>query len=214
MDKTKIAIAAFNNCAKRYQDKFMEMDLYHDTFDLFCAAIKKKNATVLELACGPGNITKYLLRKRPDFRILATDLSENMLELAARNNPTAEFQLLDCRAIANLEKKYDAVLCGFGLPYLSKAESLTFIHDVYEILNPNGVFYISTMEGDASKSGFKRPSSGEGDEIYIHYHQADYLIDSLTGNNFEILELIRKDYPEEKDATIKDLILLAKKKKT
>jgi hypothetical protein len=35
----------------------MEMDLYNDTFDLFCNSIEKENADMLELAYGPGNIT-------------------------------------------------------------------------------------------------------------------------------------------------------------
>ena len=73
MDKSKIAVAIFNKLAKMYQDKFMNVDLYSESFDLFCNAIQKENATILEIACGPGNITKYLLNKRPDFNILGID---------------------------------------------------------------------------------------------------------------------------------------------
>ena len=64
MDKTKIAVAIFNKYASEYQDKFMDLALYHDTFDLFCNLLVRENPTILELACGPGNITKYLLKKK------------------------------------------------------------------------------------------------------------------------------------------------------
>ncbi|NQX43266.1 class I SAM-dependent methyltransferase [Pedobacter steynii] len=98
-DKTKNAVAVFNKRANEYQDKFMDTQLYHESFDLFCEHITKENADILELACGPGNIIKYLLKKRPDFNILGIDLSLNMIDLAKANNPTATFELMDCRNV-------------------------------------------------------------------------------------------------------------------
>ena len=81
-DKTKNAVALFDTYAQAYMDKFMDQSKYHDSFDLFCSSLTKANAELLELGCGPGNITKYLSSKRPDFSILGTDLSDKMLELA------------------------------------------------------------------------------------------------------------------------------------
>jgi len=152
MNKTQIAVNIFDKCVSLYQDKFMDVSLYHSGFDLFCNSIKKQNAEILELACGRGNITKYLLDKRPDFKILGTDLAPNMLALAKKNNPTAEFQLLDSREILKLNKTYDAIMCGFCLPYLTKEEAIQLMEDAAKILNANGVIYISTMEDDYSKS--------------------------------------------------------------
>ena len=211
MDKTKIAVAVFDQCANQYQDKFMQLDLYHDTFDLFCESVKKENARILELACGPGNITKYLLKKRPDFKILGTDLAPNMIALAEANNPNAAFELMDCRAIGTIGKKQDAIICGFGLPYLTKEESIQFIGDAAKILNPNGVFYISTMEDEYVKSDWKASSDGKH-KAFIHYHQADYLSKAVEENGFEIVALERKDYPEQNGTFTKDLIIIAKKK--
>ena len=208
MDQTKIAVDIFNKLANGYQDKFMDVSLYHDSFDIFCDNIKKENASVLELACGPGNITKYLLEKRPDLKITGSDLAPNMIELAKINNPKAEFQLLDFRNIKRLNNKFDAIMCGFGLPYLSKEEAIQFIADSTKILNSDGVFYISTMEDDNSKSKFQKGSSG--DEIFINYHQADYLTKALQTNGFQIINLQRKKYlHNEQDTT--DLIIIATK---
>src|SRR6478736_3881300 len=103
MDKTQMAVDVFDLRADQYESKFMDVTLYHATLDLFCNAVAKKDAAILELACGPGNITKYLLAKRPDFRLLGTDLSPNMLALARKNNPIATFALLDCREINRME---------------------------------------------------------------------------------------------------------------
>ncbi len=208
MDQTKIAVDIFNKLASGYQDKFMDVSLYHDSLDVFCNSITKENPEILELACGPGNITKYLLEKRPDFKILGTDLAPNMIELAKINNPTAEFQLLDCRKIDTLNKMFDGIMFGFGLPYLSKEEAVQFITDSGKQLNKNGILYISTMEDDNSKSGFKTGSTG--DTMYQNFHQADYLTQSLEDNKFKIIHLERKEYIHNDQKTT-DLIIIATK---
>ena len=209
MDKTKIAVSVFDKMARSYQDKFMDVSLYGDSFDLFCKEIKTQNASVLELACGPGNITKYLLDKRPDLKILGTDLAPNMISLAKNNNPSAEFQLLDCRTILSLGKKFDAIMCGFCLPYLSKEETKQLVSDSYKILNSGGVLYISTMEDDYNKSGLRKGSGG--DEIFMHYYEEYFLTGALLENNFTIIDVSRKEYPGQDGSKITDLIILAKK---
>ncbi|MEO8761745.1 MAG: class I SAM-dependent methyltransferase [Bacteroidia bacterium] len=210
MDKTKIAVDVFNASATNYQNKFMDVSLYHNTFDVFCNSIAKKDAAVLELACGPGNITQYLLKQRPQFKILGTDLAPNMLELAKINNPSAEFRLMDCRDLAALNKKYDAIMCGFCLPYLSKEEAMQLISDAAKIINEGGVIYISTMEDDYNKSGWKYSSSGEY-KTFTHYHQVNYLTKALIENGCTIIDLQRKEYPDQSGGKVVDLILIAKK---
>ena len=210
MDKTQKAVEVFNNYANLYEERFMNFDLYNDTFDLFCDSIETKNPEVLELACGPGNITKYLLEKRSDFKILGTDLAPNMIELAQKNNPLADFQLLDCREFLQLNRQFDAILCGFGLPYLSEEDSIQIIKDASSCLNQNGVLYISTMEeNDNRKSGYKKASTG--DEIYIYYHKSSYLVKTLKEFGFKIISEERKSFPENDGTYTTDLILIAQK---
>ena len=183
--------------------------MYHESFDVFCDAIKKQNPEVLELACGPGNITTYLLSKRPDLKILGTDLAPRMLELAQKINPTAQFQLLDCREILKLGKSFDAIMCGFCLPYLTKKEAIQLIADASKVLNEHGVIYISTMEDHNANSGLRAGS--KGDLIFMNFHEAEYLSGALTANGFEIKFLNRKQYPGPDGTQTTDLLIVAKK---
>lgn len=212
MDKYAITIETYNKVAKQFQDKFMDLDLYNDSYDKFCNMIDKQNAEIFEIACGPGNITKYLLTQRPDFRILGIDLSSSMIDLAKVNIPTADFKLMDCRDISQIDKRFDAIMCGFCLPYLTKEESAKLIRDASGLLNPNGLIYVSTMEGDYDKSGFETTSFSGQDKIYIHYHQADYLTNTMIDNGFKIVDLIRQDYREPDGTITTDMIILAQKK--
>jgi len=210
MDKIQTPEEVFHKCAEEYEAKFMDFDLYNPTFDIFCHSIEKQNANVLEIACGPGNITRYIINKRSDFKILGIDFAENMVGLAKKNIPAAEFQLMDCKKITTLKKKFDAIMCGFCLPYLTKEEAMQLIEDGGNLLNPGGVFYISTMEDDYSKSAVKVSSSGEY-RTFTYYHQEDYLRAAFEKNGFKIILLERKDYPADDGTKPVDLIIIAKK---
>jgi len=209
MNKLKTAKEIFNHYAIDYQNKFMNVDLYQHSFDLFCNNIPKENAEILEIACGPGNITKYLLNIRPDFKILGIDLAPNMIELARINNPEAKFEVMDCREIGLLPNKYDAIMCGFCLPYLSKEESIKLINDATLQLKSDGVIYISTMEDDYNNSGIQ--TNSYGDQIYMYFHQSDYLTQALQANGFKIIDLTRQDYPTQAETKTTDLLILARK---
>ena len=209
MDNNEFAASIFNKLAKEYQDKFMYVGLYGDTFDFFCDQIYVPNAQILEIACGPGNITQYLLKKRPDFDLLGIDLAPNMIALAQTNNPQAQFKLMDCRKISSIDQRFDGVMCGFCLPYLNKEETAQLITDVSKLLKPNGLLYLSTMEDDYSTSGPRNASSG--DEVYMHFYLADDLTPMLQENHLKVLSLARKDFPTTDGTKVIDLVMIAQK---
>ena len=192
-NKTAIAVGIFDKLANLYQERFMDVSLYTDSFHAFCDALSKPDATILEVACGPGNVTRFLLDIRPDFKIHGTDLAPAMLELARQNNPTAVFSLLDCRQISAIDQQFDAILCGFAFPYLSKAEAIQFIADASSQLLPNGVLYISTMEDDNSKSDWQTGSTG--DKLFMNYHESGYLIEALESSDFRLFTKIENGIP-------------------
>ena len=73
----------------------MDLELYDDTYEAFVAILPVQNASVLELGCGPGNITRHLLHLNPSLQLIATDIAPNMVSLAKVNNPSAEIMQLD-----------------------------------------------------------------------------------------------------------------------
>ncbi len=208
MDHSQRAASVFNKLATEYQDRFMDTSFYHETFDFFLNAIPS-DGSVLELACGPGNITHYLLKKHPTLDILGTDLAPEMVRLAALNNPLAKFQVLDCREVIKLKMHFDAVMCGFVLPYISSQETQKLFKDVAAKLKPKGVFYISTMEGRYSDSGFRKGSTG--DEIFMHFYDAEFLTETLRHNGFEILELKRINSTNSDGSAVTDLVIISVK---
>lgn len=211
MDNYKKTFETWDKVAQQYQDKFMDMDLYNDTYDIFCRLVAKQQAQVFEIGCGPGNITKYILSKRPGFRILAIDTAPNMIRLAKENNPSADFKVMDCREIDKLDLKFDAVICGFCMPYLSKDDCAKLIKDCSSLLNNNGILYFSTIENDHDKSNYETSSDGQH-HMFVYYHQENYLREYLEENNFDVAELIRKTFPKNDGTISTHIIFIARKK--
>jgi len=207
MDKYKITFETWNKIADLYQEKFMDLDIYNKSYHFFCEQIKS-NANILEIGCGPGNITKHLLSINPDFQIHAIDIAPNMIQLAQKNNPTANFEIMDARDIHQINKKFDAIICGFCLPYLSKEDAVELIKDSATLLNEAGIFYFSFIEDDYQKSGFEQGSTG--DKAYVYYHQKEFLLKQLQENKFNILKTFQIDYPT-KDGDQSHLIIVCKK---
>lgn len=210
MDRNKETFNTWNKVATLYQDKFMDFNLYNDTYDFMLQADLKHGAKILEIGCGPGNITKYLLSKRPDLDILGTDLAPNMIELAQKNNPTASFSVMDCRLIGHLTARYDGIVGGFCLPYLSAIERTKLIHDCYHLLNDHGIIYLSFVEGDPAQSGFQVGSSG--DRVYFYYHLLEELSNQLAESNFEALNSFKVLYQKSASETDTHTIIVARKK--
>lgn len=198
----------FDKSAKLYQDKFMDVSLYAEPLNLFCDSMPAGNTRILDIACGPGNLIKYLLDSHPNYDILGTDLSPKMLELAQTNNPAARFQLMDCREIGTLDQKFHGIICGFCLPYLTLEETAELIANVSRLLLPGGAFYLSTMaENEESKSRYQ--TSSTGDQVYVHYHREDDLTKALLENNFELIDMKRFNAPDRDGIMITDLILVS-----
>ncbi|RTQ51684.1 class I SAM-dependent methyltransferase [Hymenobacter gummosus] len=209
MDRHQLTIAAFDQLAEAYQAKFMDLDLYDDSYDRL-AQLLPPAARVLELGCGPGNLTRALLRRRPDLQLLATDPAPNMLRLAAQNNPAARTRLLDARHLDQLTEQFEAVVAGFCLPYLTPAETAQLAHDAAARLAPGGVLYLSFIDDAASRSGFELASNGQTG-AYVYYHPAAAVRDALATAGFGELQELRKPYPRGAEQVDTHCILIGRR---
>lgn len=186
MDHSKQAADVFDKLALLYQQRFMDVSAYGVELDTFIEWLPKPSPSILEIACGPGNITRYLLDRLPAARILGTDLAPAMVDLARVNCPEAQFKVMDCRQLHQVDQRFDAVIAGFCLPYLNPEEAERLIRDISELLNEDGLLYLSTIEGEQKKSGLKKGSTG--DELYQFYYTPDDLQNWMTLNGFRILQ--------------------------
>lgn len=208
MNTNTSAINVFNAQAKAYEEKFMHLDLYNDTYDALCEMLPQK-ARVLDVGCGPGNISRYLLSKRPGLQVQGIDIAPNMVELARANNPSASFEVMDCREISWPVSSFDAVVCGFCMPYLSPAETETFLTQAANLLEPGGLLYLSVIEGDYNYSSAQAAKDGQH-AVMVHFYCETYLSSALENRGMKKVFVQRRQY-EDRPESNSHLILTFKK---
>jgi SAM-dependent methyltransferase len=209
MDHCANSASVFHKHAEMYRDKFMDLTMYDDSYREFCQALRLGPTRVLDAACGPGPVSRYLMAQRPDLDLFGIDLAPRMVELARAAVPSARFAVHDCRHLADLHMRFDGIICAFGLPYLSTEEAAGFIKAAGQALEPGGALYLSTMLGKPEDSGFQRASTG--DQIYITYHTEQQILSSLQGCGFEVLNQRQIPSPAAASKKTTDLLVIAKK---
>ena len=209
MDYSKISAEAFHKLADRYRDKYMDLTTYDDYYRAFCDLLPLGGARVLDVACGPGNVARYLMAQRPDLDLLGIDLAPRMIDLAREAVPSARYVVHDCRRLAELKLRFDGIICAFGLPYLSAEEAMSFIKAASQALDPEGVLFLSIMLGRNEDSGFESCSSG--DQVYVNYYSAEQTVSWLRSCGFGVLREWQIPSPKAAPKETTDLIVIAKK---
>lgn len=208
MDPT---IAVFEKYAEVYQQKYMDQGRYALGLNRCCDLIVDDRGSLLDLACGPGNVSRYLLDQKPNLQVEAIDLSPAMVALAQKNVPQAVCSVGDVREFKNRKGKYDLIVAGFCIPYLSIDEVKELVESVAKNINEKGVLYLSFMEGDYEMSGYQMTSDGK-DKAYIHYYPATVLATMLQSSGFEIDTLLRTDFVKDDGRKDVDVQIVAIKK--
>jgi ubiquinone/menaquinone biosynthesis C-methylase UbiE len=208
MDKTKLTIQAYDSCSANFEKTFMDLKLYKDNLDEFSNLLPFR-AKILDLGCGPGNITRLLMEKKRNFKMLGVDLSQEMINLATRNVPLASFLVGDIRNLSFLEKDFDAVIAAFCIVHLSNEEASNFIHDINCLLKSEGVIYLSCIQG--SNSTYTKTSFSPNHEIFFNHFSEEFIVEALTDNGFTVLNCFNQDYSEPDGTIATEMFFYARK---
>ncbi|MCM1055368.1 MAG: class I SAM-dependent methyltransferase [Bacteroides sp.] len=100
---------------------------------------KRKNADLLDLACGSGNLSLPL--NDMGYRVTGCDLSPEMLTAAAAKSSEIQWLCLDMTELP-FEAGFDFAVCGLdSLNHLKNAAEIeAAFKGVYKALKPGGVF--------------------------------------------------------------------------
>lgn len=200
-------IKSFNLSAVNYDKSIGKLPNYDETYVTFCGLLKPKDK-ILDLACGPANISKRLAEINPKIQISGIDLSEEMIELAKKNLPTGKFDVADIMEY-KAEIPFDGIIMGFALPFLNKAEINILFGNCNRNLAIAGMLYLSFMEGE--REGYEVPSFNQSVRLYIHYHSKKMIQDQLNQTGFRIIKSWELDYKEADGSITKDIVIISQK---
>jgi ubiquinone/menaquinone biosynthesis C-methylase UbiE len=202
----KSAEEIFNEFAPDYARMFMDAPNYNQALDKLLEFHQLPNFELCDLACGPANLSFYLLKKEPRLQITGVDIAESMIDIAKQNIPQGNFDVDDVRYLELEDEKFSIVLNGFCLPYLTEVEAIELMDVTANALKPNGLLFLSTMIADATHSVLQ--TNSKGDQTQMQYYDVDTIEDMLESAGFTIL---CREEQLTKDANINDYLIIARK---
>lgn len=98
------------------------------------------NCSILEIACGTGELMKFL---KKDYKIDGLDINSLFIDIAKQKNPECEYYIEDMRDF-HINKKYDIIICLYGaIGYTkNKKNLLATFKSFKKHLNENGYIII------------------------------------------------------------------------
>ena len=145
---------------------------------------------VLELGCGTGKNTEWLLNKAE--RIIGLDFSQEMLNKAEEkiSDKRVTFKKADLTKDWKIENNFaDLITSSLTLEHIKNLNHI--FSQANQKLNKNGLFFISELHPFKQYSGSKAQYETENGtkelEVYVH-HISEY-IDDAKNNGFQLIEL-------------------------
>lgn len=203
-DKNMIAVDTYNKIAQEYDKEFGND--YSDTpyVDKFLNYLEGKK--VLDIGCGVGNLTKYIMDK--GFNVEGIDLSKEMLNIAKQKYSDIKFYEMNMKEIT-LRKKYDGIMLAYSLFHLTKKEVIEVLPKYYDLLNSNGKILLILQYGQGER--IVNEPLKEGLKIFINYYSQDEIIEILKNNRFKILYTDLKKSESEFELGNDKLVIICQK---
>ena len=150
---------------QRFAENTITTDDWLERFDEIILQTKRP---VLDLGCGGGNNTKYLIDKGK--QVIPCDQSQASIDIITKNFPEIDdvrcFNMLDGLPFA--DETFDVVIADLCLHYFTKADTETILSEIQRILVPGGylIFRVNST-GDVNHG------AGQGIEIEHHLYETD-----------------------------------------
>lgn len=146
-ETTSTVQAAANDALWSRQDlvaKYARRDLAPAEVMLLVLHREALSGRVLELGCGAGRLTGYLLALAREVHAL--DVSPGMVDYCSGAFPQGRFHQHDVRELSSFDAgPFDAVVAGFSvLDVLDDADRRRALGDIRALLHPDGVLLMST----------------------------------------------------------------------
>jgi len=141
--------SAYDRLAERYAELFND-ELDRKPFD---RALLKGFAEqvppgwpIADIGCGPGEIGRFLHDLGHDVQ--GFDLSEGMVELARRLNPTMRFTPADMRDLPVEDGALGGIVAFYSIIHLARADAVSALREFRRALAPGGPLLLAFHQGE------------------------------------------------------------------
>lgn len=139
--------AAFSGSIPAIYDRYLADLLFNE----YAADIARRTAAlkpqrILETAAGTGLATAAIVELLPDASLVATDLNQAMIDVAARRvtSEKVEFKAADAQSLPFEDEAFDAVVMQYGMMFLP--DRAAGYSEARRVLRPGGHFVFNVWD--------------------------------------------------------------------
>jgi SAM-dependent methyltransferase len=166
----------YNKIAKDWHKDHQADDWWVEGTNKFTSFLKPGDL-VLDVGCGGGTKSKYLLGK--GLKIVGIDFSDELIKIAQREVPEAEFKVMNMYDAGNLDMKFDGLFAQASLLHIPKKDLPNILHILASKLKPHGFLYVAVkgaLPGKPEEETKEENDYGYPYQRFFSYYSIDELI--------------------------------------
>ena len=193
-DKRNITVETYDNIVEEYIEYFKTKKLngkvqFQREIDFICSKLDNC-ARILDVGCAIGDYPKYLTEKcNNQFDVIGIDSSKNMIEVAKKNAPEANFEVMDIRQLEFEEETFDAIICFATLIHVNDNDCIKILDRFDKILRKDGLIAINVMEWlKDEKEIFEDEPFNPKYKTYFNRYKKEFFTEYFNNKSYTILE--------------------------
>jgi SAM-dependent methyltransferase len=148
-------------------------------------ALLPLNAKIIDIGCGSGRDAKIF--SEHGLQVCGIDFSPNLIEIAKKQAPCAEFHVMDIEEMTFPSLSFDGAWAGASLLHLPKKIFPGVLRKIYSLLKANGYLYLTVKKGLGEELKIDE-RYGDFKKFWSFYEEKE-LKTFLQEANFKILDL-------------------------
>jgi len=127
-------------------DRHLGPLLFQPFADAIVERLREADRTILETAAGTGIVTRAIARALPQSTILASDLNQAMLDIAAEKTQASNvsWQQGDAQSLPFGPGSFDVVVCSFGVMFMPDKQAA--YREARRVLHSDGRFMFTVWD--------------------------------------------------------------------
>lgn len=105
--------------------------------------IPEKKGNILDVACGKGASTRYLLKYFSPNDVVGINISKEHLDVCRSNVPECEFLEMDATELSFPDNAFDNMICVEAAFHFDTREK--FLQEAYRVLKPGGFLILADI---------------------------------------------------------------------
>jgi ubiquinone/menaquinone biosynthesis C-methylase UbiE len=133
----------FFNFGYWLEDTLTQKDACENLVERLLSFIPRKQGTILDVACGRGATTRYLLRYYRPSDVTGIDISRKQLSKSVLNVPGGSFVLTSAPELGFGDGVFDSAICVEAAFHFDTRQR--FLHEACRVLKPGGSLVLSDI---------------------------------------------------------------------